>query len=79
MRYITSFEQHGVKKGQLQSSREAVIENLQVRFESVPDVIVEVLEAIDDVAELKELHREAVTVSSLEEFQMMLNRPAVAA
>ncbi len=83
MQYITSFERHGIQKGvqqgQLQASREAVEDILQVRFDPVPESIIEVLQAIDDVAELKQLHREAVTVSTLEEFQMMLDRLAVVA
>lgn len=83
MKYITSFERHGIKKGRqeglLEKSREAVVDVLRVRFDEVPDGLVEAVNAMDDLAVLKQLHRDAVTVRSLEEFTAILDRQAVVA
>lgn len=79
MKYVTSFERSGIKKGELRRSREAIVDILQVRFESVSDTVIEMLKAIDDLAELKRLHRNAVTVSSIDEFLAILDCQAVPA
>ena len=83
MRYVTSFERYGIKKGRqeglLEKSREDVVDILQVRFKQASDVIVENINAIDDLAVLKQLHRDAVTVSSLDEFLAILDLQTVAA
>lgn len=83
MKYVTSFERHGIKKGiqqdQLQTLREAIGDNLEVRFDQVPETIVEAINAIDDLPLLKQLHRDAVTVSSLDEFVTILDGHTVAA
>jgi hypothetical protein len=79
MKYVTSFERYGIKKGQLQISREAVLDNLQVRFERVPETIAEAISTINDLSLLKQLHRDAVTVKSVDEFLAILDRQMVAA
>lgn len=79
MKYVTSVERHGIKKGRLQNARESVIENLQVRFELVPETIVEAVNATDDLMLLKQLHRDSITVGSLEEFVTILDRQTVPA
>lgn len=76
MQYVTSFERQGIKKGiqqgiqqgLLQNSREAVIDILQVRFELVPDDIVETINSLEDLAVLKELLKKAATIESVEDF-----------
>ncbi|MBN1546450.1 MAG: hypothetical protein JW902_07315 [Syntrophaceae bacterium] len=83
MHYVTSFERYGMKKGlqqgSLNTAREAVIDTLQVRFDLVPEPIIEAIDGIDELPLLKRLRREAVTVSSVEEFLAILDRQAVAA
>jgi hypothetical protein len=83
MKYVTSVERHGIKKGRqeglLEKSREAIVDVLQVRFDDVPDGLVEAINAIDDLAVLKQLHRDAVTVRSFEEFTALLDRQTVVA
>jgi len=68
MPYVTSVERIGIKKG----IRESVIDNLEVRFQVVPQSIAEALEEIEDVSVLKMLHKKAVTVGSIDEFMQFL-------
>lgn len=76
MPYVTSIErrgiQQGIQRGILQKSREAVIEILEVRFESVPDSIAEIIKGIDDLTILNMLLKRAATVGSLEDYQAIL-------
>lgn len=60
--------QEGRQEGFLQNAREAVVEILQIRFESVPENLVEAINAINDLEFLKHLHRSAVTIGTLETF-----------
>ncbi len=91
MHYVTSFERYGLKKGRqegrqegmqegmLKTSREAIVDILQLRFERVPASLHEMIEALDDPAVLKQLHRDAVTVRSLDDFAAILDTHSVAA
>jgi hypothetical protein len=49
-----------------------VIEILQARVQVAPPAIVEAVNAISDVARLKQLLRQAIAVASVEEFQQLL-------
>ncbi|MBD1890063.1 transposase [Coleofasciculus sp. FACHB-SPT9] len=72
MPFITPIERRGIRKGILQNSRENIIEVLETRFETVPSSIVESVTSIEDPALLKQLHRRAITISSVEEFQQAI-------
>ena len=48
--------------------REAVLDNLTVRFGRVPPEIEEEINAISDVARLRYLRRQTILVENLEEF-----------
>lgn len=80
MPYMTSIErrgiqegiQQGIQQGILQKSRAAVIEILEVRFESVPDAITHIVNGIEDLSILDMLHKRAATVGSIEEFDAIL-------
>ena len=78
MPYVTSIErlarQEGISEGVLQKGREDVIDVLQIRFENVPSDLVEVINQIEDSSILKTLHRQAITIGSLSEFQLLLNQ-----
>ena len=74
MPYITSIERTGIMKGILQKGREDVIDVLQVRFENVPPELVDVLDSLEDPSILKTLHRQAITISSLKDFQSFLEQ-----
>jgi len=79
MPYITSIERfalaRGESRGELRKARESVLEVLEVRFEVVLETIVEAVNQIEDTALLKSLHRQAITIATLEEFQALLPQP----
>ncbi|NET57027.1 MAG: hypothetical protein F6K47_12940 [Symploca sp. SIO2E6] len=64
-------EIRGIQQGVVQNSRESIIEALTVRFEVVPPEVSEVINQIEDVSVLKELHRRAIVIGSMVEFQQL--------
>lgn len=74
MPYITSFERLAKEEGAAIARREAIVETLKLRFTTVPVVLVESLNRVDDVMVLRELNRQAVTATSLEQFQQALDQ-----
>ena len=74
MPYVTSVERLARQEGILESSREYVIEVLRVRFELVPNQLVETINQIESVSVLKTLFRQAVSIGSVEEFQLFLEQ-----
>ncbi len=75
MPYITSIERFALARGRTEEARESVLEVLEVRFEVVLETIVEAVNQIEDTALLKSLHRQAITIATLEEFQALLPQP----
>jgi hypothetical protein len=77
MRYVTSIEQlakeEGIEEGMLLTNRENVIKILQTRFGIVPEPVVEVINRIEDLSVLQTLFTSAITISSIEEFQQVIN------
>ncbi|NES85541.1 MAG: transposase [Moorea sp. SIO2B7] len=61
-----------IEQGTLLNARESVIEALEVRFNLVPLTIISELNIIEDVARLKQLHRLAISINSVEEFEQIL-------
>ncbi len=74
MPYVTSFERLARQEGILQKAREVVIEVLEVRFEALPSELIEKINQIEDLELLKTLHRQGITIGSLDEFQELLER-----
>lgn len=72
MPYVTSIERFALARGALLKAREDVLEVLEVRFEAVPETIAEAVNQIEDGAVLKGLHRQAITVATLADFQGLL-------
>ena len=66
--------QEGIEQGALQNARESVVEVLEIRFEVVPPELIEAINEIDDTSFLKELHRQAIALDSLEAFQEFLSQ-----
>jgi len=66
--------QAGIEQGALQNARESVVEVLEIRFEVVPPELIEAINEIDDTSFLKELHRQAIALDSLEAFQEFLSQ-----
>ncbi len=52
--------------------KELVIENLTSRFQDIPQELIEKINDIRDLPLLKELVKQAITASSLQEFQNLL-------
>ncbi|WP_237747990.1 hypothetical protein [Spirulina subsalsa] len=77
MPYITSIErfareeglQQGLQQGVLQKGREDILEVLEVRFSSVPETLVELLNQVQEKAILSSLLRQSITVESLDTFE----------
>ncbi len=72
MPYVTSFERLARQEGILQKGREGVIEVLEVRFEVLSSDLIEKINQIEDLELLKTLHRQGITIGSLDEFQELL-------
>lgn len=70
MLYVTSIE----RLARQEKGREAILEVLEVRFESVPEMLVESLNQIWDDSVLSSLHRQSITVDSIERFQELVNQ-----
>jgi hypothetical protein len=77
MRYVTSIErlakEEGIEEGMLLTNRENVIKILQTRFGVVPEPVVQVINGIENMSMLETLFTSAITIGSIEEFQMVLN------
>ncbi len=73
MPYITPLERFaqeaGVSAGVLTSRREDILDILETRFGPVPSSLSDRINAIDDATYLKTLLIQAVTLSSLEDFE----------
>ena len=78
MRFVSYLEElaieHGIEQGILRSSREDVIEILEIRFGEVPSSIVEVINGINQTSVLKTLLRRAISIESVAEFQQFLEQ-----
>ncbi|MCF7709275.1 MAG: hypothetical protein K9N52_10290 [Verrucomicrobia bacterium] len=59
----------GRKSGLLEALRAAIVEVLEARFSSVPGELKAKVNAIANEQELHRLHRKAVLVSSIEDFE----------
>ena len=72
----SSFAQHLIQQGIEQGGREFLLDVLALRFQ--PEEVQQCrlaarIEAIDDVQRLKQLHRAAIQVPSLEAFRNLLD------
>ncbi len=70
---ITQGIQQGITQGALQKGRAVVIQVLQIRFGALPPKLVETIKHIEDSNYLDTLHVKAITVESLEAFELLLN------
>lgn len=64
--------QRGIKDGQLQNSREMLVETLEIRFDMVPGSIFRTIQNIHEIGILKRLHKKAVVSESLDQFRNAL-------
>ncbi len=69
--------EEGIEEGERKSTIEAILEVLEIRFGlSETHPLSDRISAIDDVQHLKQLHRAAVQVSNLDDFEGMLDSTA---
>ena len=67
--------EQGIERGGRERTIEALLEVLEVRFGlAASDPLAARIEATDDVPRLKQLHRAAIQVPSLEAFRLLLDR-----
>ena len=67
-------KQEGIEEGILETRREDIITILEVRFGEVAPTLIERIDAIKDVPVLKQLHRQAIAIPSIKEFQQVLEQ-----
>ena len=66
--------EQGIEQGEKKSTLEDILEVLEIRFDlSEAHPLSTRIATIDDLQRLKQLHRAAIQVSSLEAFQRMLD------
>ena len=65
--------ERGLHQGSLQSTRDDILDVLLTRFDSAPQDIIDVLQTVEDISYLKSLHRQAVKIKSIEDFQQLLS------
>jgi len=68
MPYIIGFEIDGMVK----NARESVIEVLETRFGVVPSRLSDRLNSLDNLTLLKQLLKQSITVTSVEQFEQIL-------
>ncbi|MBD1846695.1 transposase [Cyanobacteria bacterium FACHB-63] len=68
MPYLTTIERFA----ELRTLRTAIIEVLDVRFGAVPEALINQLEQQNDADQLKQLHRQAIVIPSIKDFQALL-------
>ncbi len=59
----------GIEKGRLQESQETILENLEIRFGTIPKSLSGAINKIEDLALLKNLRKETLLANSISEFQ----------
>jgi len=57
----------------LQTARESLLEVLEVRFAAVPTELIEAINQMKDASVLKQLHKQAITIGSIAQFQQLLS------
>jgi hypothetical protein len=72
MPYVTSVERLSREEGRVEMLQEAVLTNLEIQFQSVPENIRKAVSAIGEVERLRELQRLTLRVASLEAFEREL-------
>ena len=61
--------EEGLERGKLRSAREFVIEALTLRFQTIPQELIDDINALKELQQLRKLLRLAIMVGSIEEFE----------
>ncbi len=67
-------KQEGLQQGKIQEAQDAILDNLEARFEVAPESIAAEIRGIEDLQILKALRRSSVKVATLAEFQELLKQ-----
>ena len=71
---IQHFTEQGIKQGERKAAIESLLDVLEVRFQSSEvQTLKPKIESIEELQTLKQLHHEALQVSSLDEFRRILS------
>ena len=60
----------GRREGALQERQEAILETIQTRFQTVPSLVLERVKTIKNMARLKRIFNQCLTVNSLDEIEI---------
>jgi hypothetical protein len=74
MPFLSQMELMAIEEGVLLNARESVLAVLQVRFETMPPELIEVINNIVDIPRLRQLLLQAIAIPSLTQFQQLLER-----
>ena len=78
MEFLSTMEELAIERGQERGAKETYRQNildlLERRFNSLPETLVKAVNQIDDLAWLKQLLLETITVNSVSEFEELLGR-----
>jgi hypothetical protein len=66
--WTKEWQQQGLAEGLVASAREGVLAALEIRFGVAPLAVQEMVNCIEDLPQLRALHRRAILAASLEEF-----------
>ncbi|MGK7919253.1 MAG: transposase, partial [Trichodesmium sp.] len=72
MEFLSTIEEMAIEKTAKETYRENILDLLEKRFNSLPESLVKAVNQIDDLALLKQLHLETITVSSVSEFEDLI-------
>jgi predicted transposase YdaD len=61
----------GTQEGTKRTLREDILAILEIRFNTVPSEIVNTLNSIEDADTLRRLHRQAIAIPSMAEFEQL--------
>jgi len=70
--YVTSVERLAIREGLQEGLQQSVLDVLQMRFGELPAFISTSIAQLTDTTLLRQLHRQAVTIESLEAFAALL-------
>ena len=62
--------QQGMQQGKVETAKQAVIEVLELKFSQIPYLIREKINYCDDLITLKNLHRQAVLITSIDKLKL---------
>jgi predicted transposase/invertase (TIGR01784 family) len=74
MTIAEQLRREGHQQGQLEATREGILDNLEARFRITPQDIVKELKAINDISVLKQLRKKAAVIEGLEQFREMVRK-----